>query len=74
MFVDSISCVKVWLATQGISLHGIFRFVIKFIVILLEFNLPSCSIGSNFVRFAPIGKVVVVSLDDDRYRGSSKEI
>ena len=46
----------------------------KFIIVLLEFNLPDGGARANFVGFIPIDKVVVVGPYNDRYRGASKEI
>jgi hypothetical protein len=46
----------------------------KFIVVLLEFNLPSGGMGSNFMGFTPISQVTVVSPYENRYRGSSEQV
>jgi hypothetical protein len=46
----------------------------KFIVVLLEFNLPSGGVGTNFVGFTLICQVVVIGPDDDRYGGSSEQV
>ncbi len=46
----------------------------EFIVILLKFNLPCCHMRANFVGLAPIGEVLVVCPNNDRYGGSSEEV
>ncbi len=48
--------------------------MLKFIVILLEFDLPSCCTWANFMGFTLISEVAVVSPNDDGYRCSSKEM
>ena len=48
--------------------------MVKLTVVLLKFDLPSHCAGTHFVRFTPIGKIAMVSPDDDRYRGSSEEM
>ena len=46
----------------------------KFIVVLLEFNLPGSSAGSNLMWFTPISEVGVVGPDDNRDGGASEQV
>ncbi len=48
--------------------------MVKFVVVLLEFDLPYCCARANFVGFTLVSEVVVVGLNDDGYRCSSKEM
>jgi hypothetical protein len=48
--------------------------MIKFIVILLEFNLPSYGVRTNFMGFIPVSEVVVISPYNDGYRSASKKM
>jgi len=74
VFIQEVSCVKVGATAQGISFYEISRFIIKFIVVLLEFYLPGCCMWANFMRFTPIGEVVVVSPNNNRGGCSSKKV
>ncbi len=42
--------------------------MLKFIVVLLEFDLLCGCMRANFMRLIPIGKIVVVSPNNYRYR------
>jgi len=72
VFIGRISSIEVRAATEGICFHGFSWFVVKFVIVLLEFNLPGGGTGSNFMGFTPVSKIAMVSPDDNRYRGSSK--
>jgi len=48
--------------------------MVELVVILLELDLPSCCVGANFMGFAPIGKIAVISPDNDGYGSSFKEM
>jgi len=48
--------------------------MVKLVVVLLEFYLPSGCTGANFVGFAPISEVAMVCLDNHGDGGASEEV
>ena len=59
---------------SGVSLYGVSRFVIKFVVVLLEFYLPSRCTWANFMGFTLIGEVAVVGPNNNGDGCSSEQM
>jgi hypothetical protein len=55
------------MAAEGICFYGFSRLVVKFVVILLEFNLPCHTAGFNFIGFTLVSEVLVVGPNEFRY-------
>jgi hypothetical protein len=72
VFIGSISSVKVGATIESICSHSFSWFVVQFIIVLLEFDLPCGNAESNFMGLTPISKIAMVSPDNNRYGGSSE--
>ena len=54
----------IWSSAEGIGFVVFARFVVEFVVVLLEFNLPGGSSRTDFLQGCPVHEVFVVCPDD----------
>jgi hypothetical protein len=53
-------------ATEQIGFITFARFVMELEIVLCELDLPDSGAGSNLMGLSPVGKVLVISPNDDR--------
>ena len=64
--IQGVPDIVVRVATKQIGFVTFARFVMKLKVVLCKLNLPSGSVGSNFVGLCLVHEVLVIGPNDDR--------